>query len=104
MAARSSAGVKVRAGLKLRQLGVFTAREDIAYQVHQHKMPRDALLIAPSKEQPLGITASSARHMLGAHTNFWGKNCTLLGPAPAVPETATRPSAVLCDRPGAPHL
>lgn len=65
MEARSSAGVNVRAGLKLRQLGDFTAGEDFAYQVHQYMMLREgALLIAPSKEQPLGITASFARRML----------------------------------------
>lgn len=73
MAARSSAAVNLRAGLKLKQLRDFVAGEDVAYQVYQHKMLRDSLLIAPSKEQPLGITASFARHMLGVHTTFMEK-------------------------------
>lgn len=63
MAARSSAGVIV-------SWAEAKTGEDVTYQVHQCKMLRDALLIAPSKEQPLGITASFAWHILGVHTNF----------------------------------
>ena len=88
-AARSSAGVNVRAGLKLRQLGDFTPGEDFAPQAHRRRMLRDALLIALCREQPPSIAASLARHVL-EFTPTLGKKQTLLGPAPVVPDTAVK--------------
>lgn len=50
-------------------------------------MLRDAPLIAPSQEQPCSIAASPAQHVLEL-TPTLGKKHTLLGPAPAAPDTA----------------
>lgn len=76
----------MRAGLKLRQLEDLTPGEGFAPKAHGCRMLSDIPLIAPSQQQPSSMQALHGT--CSSLCQLWRINHTVLGPAPAAPDTA----------------